>query len=132
MSAREELARVQAELLRALGEGGVVPEGFDAERVRATADALVSKRRRQVERAWPALVAALGERFGRDFEAWAREHPLRDAEPHPRAEGRRFLEALRGAGRLSAELEANARRAGLVSLRGPVPSFGTVPGLSCF
>lgn len=128
MSAREELARAQAELLRALGEGGPVPEGFDAARLRATADALVAKRRRLVERAWPGLVALLGERFAGDFEAWAREHPLRDVEPHPGVEARRFAEALRATGRLPPQAEGEiadfdlrwrlTREGGLAARRG--------------
>jgi hypothetical protein len=93
MSARERLARAQAELARALGQAGPVPEGFDAERVRAAADALLSKRRRRVQRAWPRLAGALGEDFRARFDAWAREHPL-EAEGSPLADGRRFAGAL--------------------------------------
>ena len=97
MSARERLARAQAELARALGQGAPVPEGFDAERVRAAADALLSKRRRLVQRAWPRLAGALGEDFRARFDAWARENSL-GAEGSPLADGRRFAEALRATG----------------------------------
>ncbi|ATB29998.1 hypothetical protein [Melittangium boletus] len=100
MSEREALARVQAELVRALGLGGPVPEGFDAERVRAAADALLSKRRRGVRRAWPLLSEALGEDFSPDFDAWARAHPLKGVEPHAGADGYRYANALRASGRL--------------------------------
>lgn len=105
MSAREELARAQAELVRALGAGGPVPEGFDAERVRAAADSLLSKRRRQVQRAWPVLVKALGETFAGTFDAWARVNPLRGVEPDARVDGHHFAEALRAEGRLPPEAE---------------------------
>jgi len=100
MSKREELARAQAELVRALGLGGPVPEGFDAERVRAAADALLSKRGRGVRRAWPVLSEVLGEGFTADFDAWARAHPLEGVEPHAGADGYRYADALRAAGRL--------------------------------
>ncbi len=104
--ARERLARRQEELARALGLGTPVPAGFDAERVRAAAQALVSKRRRQVQRTWPALAEALGKSFAEHFDAWARNHPLLGVEPHPLADGRRFAEALRTAGTLPKEAEA--------------------------
>jgi hypothetical protein len=104
VSTREELARAQAELMRALELGAPVPEGFDAGRVRAAADALLSKRRRGVRRSWPVLAQALGEGFSRDFDAWAREHPPRDGEPHPGVEGYRFALSLRDGGRLPREV----------------------------
>jgi hypothetical protein len=105
VSAREALARAQAELVRALSDGGPVPAGFDPERVRAAAESLLSKRRAQVRRVWPALVAVLGPGFSEVFTAWARDNPWRGLEPHPLVEGRRFAEALRAAGRLPPEAE---------------------------
>lgn len=100
MSAREDVARAQAELMRALEGGAPVPEGFDAGRVRATADALLAKRRRGVRRAWPGLARLLGEGFRPEFDAWARAHPQRDLEVHAGADGYRFARALHDAGRL--------------------------------
>ena len=99
MSARERLARAQEELVRALGTGTPVPAGFDAERVRAAARALMDKRRRLVERTWPALASALGTDFTPAFESWATHHPM-TVEPSPLADGRRFAESLRMEGRL--------------------------------
>ncbi|MFP2957219.1 hypothetical protein ACLEPN_05140 [Myxococcus sp. 1LA] len=75
MSARARLAREQKELVRALGVGAPVPAGFDASRVLAAAQSLISKRRRSVERAWPSLAAALGPDFAPCFEQWARATP---------------------------------------------------------
>ncbi|WNG53434.1 hypothetical protein F0U59_00530 [Archangium gephyra] len=105
MSARERLAKAQAELARALGMGEPVPEGFDAERVGAAAEALGMKRRRLVQRTWPMLAAALGADFARRFETWARENPLLGVEPNPLADGRRFAGSLRAAGTFPAEAE---------------------------
>jgi hypothetical protein len=99
MSARERLARRQAELARALAMGAPVPEGFDASRVQAAARALLDKRRRWVERMWPSLVVALGASFASRFEAWALQHPM-TVEPHPLADGRCFAESLRTEGPL--------------------------------
>jgi hypothetical protein len=104
--AREELARAQAELMRALELGEPVPAGFDAERVRTTADTLLAKRRRGVRRAWPVLERALGEAFAGEFDAWARAHPPRAFEPHAGLEGYRFALALHEQGRLPREAEA--------------------------
>lgn len=105
MSARERLARAQAELARALALGAPVPEGFNAERVQAAADSLLAKRRRQVQRVWPVLAAALGEEYAARFNAWARESPL-PLEASALVDGRRFAEALRVHGVLPAEARA--------------------------
>jgi len=105
MSARERLAKAQAELARALGMGEPVPAGFDAERVGAAAEALGMKRRRLVQRTWPMLAVALGEGFAGRFDAWARENPLLGVEPNPLADGRRFAGSLRVAGAFPAEAE---------------------------
>lgn len=106
MSAREQLAREQAELVRALGVGAPVPAGFDTSRVLAAAQSLISKRRRGVERAWPALAAVLGPDFAHGFEQWARAHPI-SVNPDSHAEGRRFAQALRSEGRLPGRLSRN-------------------------
>lgn len=91
--ARARLAEAQASLVRALAQGSPVPTGFDAERVRESAAALLSKRRRWVERAWPRLAAGLGESFRSRFETWAQENPM-EVEASPLADGRRFADAL--------------------------------------
>ncbi|HYH94699.1 hypothetical protein [Hyalangium sp.] len=96
-TARERLAEAQATLVRALAQGAPVPPGFDSARVQATAETLLSKRRRWVERSWPRLVAALGESFRSRFEAWARENPM-ELEASALADGRRFADALLAAG----------------------------------
>ncbi len=93
MSARERLARAQRELVEALGVGAPVPAGFDVERVHEAARSLLNKRRRGVERSWPALVAALGDTFRPRFEAWARGHPL-GVEASAFGDGRRFAQGL--------------------------------------
>ncbi len=93
MSARERLARAQRELVEALGVGASVPAGFDVERVHEAAKSLLNKRRRGVERSWPALVAALGDTFRPRFEAWARRHPL-GVEASALGDGRRFAQGL--------------------------------------
>lgn len=103
MSARERLARAQAELAGALSAGAPVPAGFDAGRVRAAARALLDKRRRLVAQRWPTLMLALGADFASRFEAWAREHPM-TVEPNALADGRRFAESLRASGLLPASL----------------------------
>lgn len=74
---REELARGQAELLRALLADGPPPEGFDPARLAVEADALVAKRRRIAETLRPDLVRALAGRFAERFESYARVHPRR-------------------------------------------------------
>ena len=75
-AARARLAEAQAALTRALAQGTPVPAGFDIERVQEAARALLSKRRRWLERTWPRLAAALGDTFRARFEAWARNNPM--------------------------------------------------------
>ena len=124
--ARERLARAQAELARALAQGTPVPPGFDAERVQETARALLSKRRRWVQRMWPRLAAALGDSFRPRFEDWAREHPM-ELEASALADGRRFAETLLASGAfpeeargelLAFELGYRLNGTGLVARRG--------------
>jgi hypothetical protein len=124
--ARERLAEAQAALAQALARGTPVPTGFDAERVHETAKALVSKRRRWVERSWPRLAAALGESFRARFEPWARVHPM-ELEASPLADGRRFADSLLEAGAfpdeardelLTFEVRYRLTETGLVARRG--------------
>jgi len=124
--ARERLAQAQAALARALAQGEAVPAGFDAERVHETARALLSKRRRWVERTWPRLAAALGESFRVRFETWARVHPM-ELEASPLADGRRFAGSLLSTGAfpdeardelLAFEVRYRLTEAGLMARRG--------------
>ena len=88
--ARERLAKVQADLVRALVQQGPVPAGFDEARVRAAARSLVNKRRQALVRAWPALVSALGDAYTQTFSRYAESQPLPGCA-NPRADGRAFL-----------------------------------------
>ena len=74
-AARERLAHAQAELLGALVAGAPVPPGFDAERVRVQADALVAKRREVACLVAPGLASTVGPRFRELFDAYARVAP---------------------------------------------------------
>ena len=114
-TAPERLAAEQAALVRALVAGGPVPEGFDRDRVRATAAALARKRAREVARAWPVLAADLGEAFTDRFGASAAGRPppaaggaladglgfARDLARQRRLSGDARVEALLAAARLS-------------------------------
>ncbi|MCT2585466.1 hypothetical protein [Actinophytocola gossypii] len=77
MTARDELAARQAELVRALLAGGPVPPGFDPDRIRVEAAALHAKRRAVAERLRPDLADDLGEDFGTLFDTWAATRPRR-------------------------------------------------------
>jgi hypothetical protein len=94
----------QAALVRALVAGGAVPDGFDPERVAATAAALARKRAREVARAWPALAYQLGGEFTGRFVAYAA------ANPRPAggalADGLAFARTLQRAGLLAGEARA--------------------------
>jgi hypothetical protein len=103
MSARERLARAQAELTQALSAGAPVPTGFDAGRVRAAARALLDKRRGLVAQRWHTLALALGSDFTSRFDSWARAHPM-TVEPNALADGRRFAESLHATGLLPPSL----------------------------
>ncbi|WP_245649965.1 hypothetical protein [Millisia brevis] len=69
---REQLARQQAELVRALVVGGPIPEGFDTRRVGVAADALLRKRAGEVAWHIPHIRSMLGDRFVELFADWAR------------------------------------------------------------
>jgi hypothetical protein len=77
-----------------------VPEGFEPDRVRATAAALARKRAREVARAWPVLAADLGEVFTDRFVAFAAGRPP-PATGGAMADGLAFARALARQGRLS-------------------------------
>ncbi|MEU4807480.1 hypothetical protein [Actinosynnema sp. NPDC023587] len=74
---RDRLAAAQAELLHALMAGGPPPEGFDRDRLRVEARALLTKRRGIVAMLGPDVVTELGERFRPSFDEYARAHPRR-------------------------------------------------------
>ncbi len=97
VEARAELARRQAELLAALVGTGPVPEGFDAGRVRAEADALRAKRVRVLGRIVAGLLDEAGRSIPPDLDArlrdWAREHPRRTGTGF-RDDARAFLGTL--------------------------------------
>lgn len=59
---RIELARRQAELVRALS-GGEVPQGFDSSQLTRASESLLLKRAGMIRKAWPALAASLGDRL---------------------------------------------------------------------
>ncbi|MEJ2853034.1 MULTISPECIES: hypothetical protein [unclassified Saccharothrix] len=72
---RERLAAQQGELLRALLGDGEPPSGFDQERLRVEARALLNKRRGIVAALRPDLADVLGDRFRPLFDSYARAHP---------------------------------------------------------
>jgi hypothetical protein len=107
VDARADLAARQAELVAALAGRVAPPAGFDVGRLQAAASSLATKRLRAVARAWPGVAAALGDRFGECFRAFAGTSPP-PAAGGPLADGRAFLrwlaarEELPEAGRLQA------------------------------
>jgi hypothetical protein len=109
LTAREQLAKAQAELVRALVAHGPVPAGFDEARVRVAARSLVNKRRQALARAWPKLVEVVGETFAARFTSYAEAQPLPGCA-NPLADGRAFLRWLDAQAPLSddARLEALA------------------------
>ncbi|MEN3333550.1 MAG: hypothetical protein V7641_2915 [Blastocatellia bacterium] len=126
--ARQQLAVMQAELVRALVEGTDAPATFDHERLEAAAEALLLKRARAIARVWPQLVRAMNDAFTASLAAYARDNPL----PHdgsPLADGRVFIAWLARAGLLTDEgrLEAFAfdaryriRHGAVIRRRGPL------------
>jgi hypothetical protein len=107
--ARARLAAQQAELMRALSGQAPAPEGADAERFQAAANALARKRLRSVARAWPALAGALGNGFSEHFAAFAAQTAM-PSEGGPLADGRAFAYFLARTGHLpdAGRLEALA------------------------
>jgi hypothetical protein len=75
-AARAAYGAQQAELVRAVVADGPVPQSFDLAQVRLLAEALLRKRRRAVERTWPALASSLGWTYQRRFDTYAHAHPL--------------------------------------------------------
>ena len=125
--APERLAAEQAALVRALVAGGPVPEGFDPDRVRATAAALAGKRAREVARAWPVLAADLGEAFTDRFMAFAAGRPP-PATGGALADGLAFARALARQGRLSGDARVEALLAAARLSPRPIRLAATVAG----
>jgi hypothetical protein len=100
VSARAELAGRQAALLAALVDGGPVPAGFDAGRVRAEAEALAAKRVRVLGRIVAGMCDAAGEPVPPGLDArlrdWVRAHPRRTGTGF-HDDARAFLDAGRPA-----------------------------------
>lgn len=87
----------QAALMAALAGRGPVPPGFDADRIRASADMLARKRAHALAQAWPCLALMLGSDFQAHFAAYARETTL-VAQGGSLADGRLFVQWLETAG----------------------------------
>src|SRR4051794_25589047 len=100
--ARQQLASMQAQLVRALVEGTDAPAAFDHERLEAAAEALLSKRARAVARVWPQLARAMKDDFAGRFTNYARANPL-PCDGSPLADGRVFIDWLERAGLLTDE-----------------------------
>jgi hypothetical protein len=98
-SARAALARAQDDLVAALVTGAAEPPGFDPERVRVQADALLAKRRGLVARLLPDLAETAD--FPARFAAYARSSPrpsggsVADAEAFARHHSGRWQTASR-------------------------------------
>ena len=87
--ARQELATRQAELVQALLGRGAWPDGFDVDRLHATAAALTTKRLRAAARAWPTLAESLGRRYENLFREFATTTKMPDSGG-PVLDGRAF------------------------------------------
>jgi hypothetical protein len=86
---RDRLAAQQASLLRALLAGGPAPAGFDGDRLRVQADALLAKRSRVTWHLRPDLADELGDRFTALFAEYAAGHP-KSTEIRARQDADRF------------------------------------------
>ena len=71
----KSLAQRQAALVATLTSGAPVPPGFDDRLIRTARVALLRKRAGEVARQWPALAAALGPDWPREFARWAARRP---------------------------------------------------------
>jgi hypothetical protein len=80
--------------------------------VTVQAQALLAKRRRVAQRAWPELAGALGPDFGAAFDDYALANPRR-ATASGRADAVAFAEHLRSTGRLPAGFRVALLRARL-------------------
>jgi hypothetical protein len=90
---RAALGDAQAALVEALVAGGPMPAGFDHARGRASAEALLVKRWREVLQAWPTL-RLHDEVLDAPFRDWAATHPM-VAGGGSAVDGLRFLRFVR-------------------------------------
>ncbi|UVS78008.1 hypothetical protein [Actinokineospora sp. UTMC 2448] len=88
---RADLARRQADLLRAVLADGPPPPGFDERMLAIEATALLAKRRRVNAIVDPDTAAELGDRYRELFDTWAKAHP-RPAGTRARADAAAFRE----------------------------------------
>jgi hypothetical protein len=95
---REQLARRQAELVRAIHGQGPAPEGFDIGKFLIAADSLARKRSRSVQKAWPGVSGAMGDAFFPEFESYVRQFPVPKEDPG--LDGLRFARWLESRGAL--------------------------------
>jgi hypothetical protein len=65
----------QAAVVAALVAGAPAPPGFDPDRVRAAAAALLRKRAGEAAAVWPLLAASAGQGWPAAFGAWAAGRP---------------------------------------------------------
>ncbi len=91
---RRAVAAEQAAVLSAL-TGGPVPPGFDGGRIALAARTLLNKRRRSVERRWPALAAVPG--FAERFAEYAAVTPMPVGDAAT-VDGRRLFDHMRAWG----------------------------------
>jgi hypothetical protein len=96
--AREELARQQAQLVRAIQLGEPAPAGIDASKLRTTQESLTQKRLRSVQKSWPGIAGTLGEQFQGQFQTYGALDPTpADAG----IDGYEFAKWLKSKGQLS-------------------------------
>lgn len=121
--ARSLLAKAQIALVQALTRQTSAPDDFDVSRLQVAADALIQKRVRHVDRAWPSLRRAFGPRLLDRFAEFA----VTAAIPRrggPLADGRAFVRYLDGRGELP---EAVRMEALAVDLRFAAIHDGLIP-----
>ena len=108
--AREEVARRQGEVVRALTRGAEAPEGFDGRCVGIAAEALASKRRRGIVKAVPWVEEVLGGRFGVLVRRYMRRRGV-PAAGHAE-DGRMLLEWVMRRGKEAVRVEVARRMPG--------------------
>lgn len=103
---RGSLAKRQAAVVRALTGGGALPQEFDPVQVQTASKSLARKRKRGIQKAWPAL----SKEIAQYFVEYAAQMPPADARYD--ADATRFGMWLASMGRLpsSARKELAARR----------------------
>jgi hypothetical protein len=107
-AARERMADAQEGVLKALLTG-TAPPGFAADRMVTAGRTLRRKRARALARAWPALAAALGDRFTVLFADYAIE-VLCAPGGSAAADGYQFARYLRASGALPREARVELAR----------------------